>query len=230
MPKPLARLTQLNKITLADQAAAKLRNLILRGTLPAGSPVTEEGIGAQIGISRTPAREAIRILASEGLIKVSETGRLSIADPDLNAVINLMQVLRALEDLACGLAALNASSEELTAIEQYHFRMRDLADDASKFRYIDADIAFHRAIVAASGNSQLERSHRVIDDQLYRARYLASQRPEHRQVAIVEHAAIVDALLKRDWNAAHQAMGMHLETTTCNLRGSPAEKMTAEAR
>lgn len=210
--------TRVTRTSLAGQAADALRKLILRNVLAPGAVVTEREVAEKLGISRTPAREAVRVLIKEGLIDVSETGRLSIADPDIETVVNLVRVLGALEGLAAELTASLASDAALVEIAGYHRAMQDLIDDESDFRYFDSNIAFHRAIVAASGNPQLSQTHKQVDDQLYQMRYRSSRDRSRRAVATREHDAIVKALLTRDGPAARRAMARHLSTTIVNLR------------
>lgn len=219
----IPRSARLTRSSLSERAAVSLRKLILRNTLPPGSAVTEREVSDQLGISRTPAREAIRTLVGEGLIIVSDTGRLSIANPDLEAIINLVQVLRVLEGLASELAAQNASDAELSSIEQSHIKMADAVADSADFKYFDANIAFHRAIVAASHNPALIQSHKFIDDQLYQARFRSSRKQLRREIAIEEHGRIAAALLARDSEAAWRAMTEHLTTTIVNLRAIEEE-------
>lgn len=219
----IPRSARLSRSSLSERAAVSLRKLILRNTLPPGSAVTEREVSDQLGISRTPAREAIRTLVGEGLIIVSDTGRLSIANPDLEAIINLVQVLRVLEGLASELAAQNASDAELGSIEQSHIKMADAVADSADFKYFDANIAFHRAIVAASHNPALVQSHKFIDDQLYQARFRSSRKQGRREIAIEEHGRITAALLARDSEAARRAMTEHLTTTIVNLRAIEQE-------
>ncbi|MBS0453125.1 MAG: GntR family transcriptional regulator [Proteobacteria bacterium] len=210
-------------MSLAEQGAAALRKLILRTTLAPGSVVTEREICALLGISRTPAREAIRTLINEGLIDSSDTGRHSIANPNIETVVNLVQVLGALEGLAAELAAENATDAELRQTAQFHEKMGTMVGDESDFKYFDTNIAFHRAIVAASRNPKLALLHKSIDDQLYLARYRSSRKQQRREAAVGEHGKVVDALVARDGQAARNAMIGHLSTTIRNLREADAE-------
>ncbi|RNF36277.1 GntR family transcriptional regulator [Paracoccus methylarcula] len=221
--KNIPRSARLTRSSLSERAATSLRKLILRNALPPGSPVTEREISEQLGISRTPAREAIRTLIGEGLIVVSDTGRLSIANPDLEAVVNLVQVLRVLEGLGSELAAQNASDAELNAIEQSHLKMAEAVADSSDFKYFDANIAFHRAIVAASHNPALVQAHKFIDDQLYQARFRSSRKQGRREIAIEEHDRITRALRARDGEEARLAMTDHHASTIRNLRAIEEE-------
>ena len=214
---------RLNKSSLADQAAVVLRKLILTTKLAPGSVVTERDLSSMLGISRTPVREAIHTLISEGLIVASETGRLAIFDPDIETVTNLVRVLGALEGLAAELAAQTATQAELDAIVGHHERMTTMVEDESEFRYFDTNIAFHRAIVAASGNPQLVQVHKTVDDQLYLARYRSSRKKERRSGAVAEHDEVVKALVAPGGLGARHPMVGHLTTTIYNLEAAQAE-------
>lgn len=218
---------RLNRSSLSEQAAAALRKLILRNALKPGSSVTEREVSEQLGTSRTPAREAIRTLVQEGLISVSDTGRLTIVDHDLDTVIHMVGVLSALEGLASELTATNASKGALQKISDYHNEMAELVTDDSDFKYFDVNMAFHRAIVAACGNPVLIQTHKLINDQLYQARFHSSRKQDRRDIAIMEHEAIVTALKARDGEAAHKAMVIHLTSLANNLRAYAASQNTA---
>lgn len=209
---------RLTKTSLSDQAAEALRHLVLRNELPCGSVVTEREISEHLGISRTPVREAMRTLISEGLFVISEKGRIAVANPDLETIINLVQILGALEGLASEIAAEHATDQELAVVGEHCAKMETLQEPRDEFEYFDANIAFHRAIVAASHNPQLAQMHKVVDDQLYQARYRSSREQWRREIAITEHTKIVEALMARNGPEARRAMTAHLQTTIRNLR------------
>lgn len=214
---------RINKTSLSDQAAEALRHLVLRNELPGGSVVTEREISEHLGISRTPVREAMRTLISEGLFVSSDKGRIAVANPDLDTIINLVRVLGALEGLASELAAEMATDEELEVVVDHCKAMEALAESGDELEYFDTNIAFHRAIIVASHNTQLVQMHKTVDDQLYQARFRSSRNILRRRQAIAEHGKILEALTARNGPEARRAMTSHLQTTIHNLRSIERE-------
>ena len=144
--------------TLAEQIAARLRRSILRGTLPPGAPIKERDSAATMGVSRTPMREAIRILAKEGLVVLRPARSPVVASPTIREIRDQVVVLEALEKLSAQLACSQATQDELDAIAAQH---REVAENYDRLDALDAfelDMAFHRQIALASHNPALASS------------------------------------------------------------------------
>src|SRR5210317_61873 len=116
------------KNSLAEKIATRLRRDILRGKLKPGSPIKERDNAAELGVSRTPMREAIRILAKEGLVELRPARSPIVAQPGFKEVEDLAAVLIALEKLSVELACLHATETDLTRIQALVQRMSDTFD------------------------------------------------------------------------------------------------------
>lgn len=195
---------------LAEHIADRLRRAILRGTLPPGAPIKERDNAADLGVSRTPLREAIRMLAKEGLVvlRPARSPRVAVADP--KEAGDQVAVLIALEKLSGEWACTHATKAQIDRIEALLDSMARDFDRVDPLDLFERDMAFHSAIAEASGNRALAETHRTYLRRLWRVRYLAaSQRPAGDRV-LREHGAIVAALRARDPEATRAAIARHL--------------------
>jgi len=212
--------------SLSAEAADTLRELILLGKLAPGTPVPERDLAEGLGISRTPLKDALRILETEGLIEYSPTRRPRIADPSLNEINDWLRVQGALEALAGELVCALATDEQLADIENQNASITEARDAHGQLEAFRQDMAFHDAIVAASGNRALFETHATYNARLWRVRFLSSQRVASREGTRREHLEIVEALKARDAQAARRALKQHLQTAEVNIAAAVAEANT----
>jgi DNA-binding GntR family transcriptional regulator len=209
--------------SLAAEAADNLREFILLGKLGPGMPVRERDLAEAFGISRTPLKEALRILEGEGLIDYGPTRRPVVADPSLNEIYDWLRVQGALEALAGELVCEVATDKQLAEIERLNESIKEARDADGQLEAFRRDMAFHDAIVEASGNRALFESHATYNARLWRVRFLSSQRVESREGTRREHLEIVEALKARDAVAARRALKQHLRTAETNIAAAMAE-------
>ncbi|MEC9198592.1 MAG: GntR family transcriptional regulator [Pseudomonadota bacterium] len=196
--------------TLAEQIARQLRRDILRGKLAPGSSIKERDNAAEMGVSRTPMREAIRILAKEGLVILRPARSPIVAEPSIKEISDQVAVLLALEKLSAELACKNATEEDLAELERIQEYVDLNFDGSDPLDMFEVDMSFHSAIARASGNDVIADMHRTLLERLWRARYLAARRRRNRARVVLQHGAILDALKARDRVAALEAIEAHL--------------------
>ena len=209
--------------TLAEEAADTLRELILLEKLEPGKMVPERELAAALGISRTPMREAMRLLEIEGLIEYSRTRRPRVADPTLSELAQYLSVLGALEGLAGEQACVNATDIEIEAIGALCRKMEETSDAGDPLEFFKTDMAFHRAIVEASRNPPLIETHRQYNARLWRARFISSRRRPDRPGTLRQHAEVYKAISQRDAEACAAALRPHLRTTVTNIEKTRVE-------
>lgn len=209
--------------SLATEAADHLREFIMLGKLAPGMPVRERDLSEAFGISRTPLKEALRILEVEGLITYGPTRRPYVADPSLDQINDWLRVQGALEALAGELACAVASDTQLAEIERINASITEARDSKGQLEAFRRDMAFHQAIVAAAGNAALAETHATYNARLWRVRFLSSQRDAGRDATRREHLDIVEALKARDQQATMQALKEHLRTAEVNIAAARAE-------
>ena len=203
---------QMNEyLPLRDVVFQTLRQAILRGELKPGERLMEIYLAQKLGVSRTPVREAIRKLELEGLVLMIPRKGAVVAEITISDLEDVLEVRMALEELAVKLACRMITEEQLEQI-------RILAEEFEQTLYgedvgacAQADMKFHEAIYAATGNGRLVQILNNLREQMYRYRmeYL-KDRDAHCQL-VQEHAEILEALRARDVERALAASGCHIE-------------------
>ncbi|MEM9782212.1 MAG: GntR family transcriptional regulator [Pseudomonadota bacterium] len=221
-------LPSLARRSLGEEAADALRELILLEKLAPGTPVRERDLAEALGISRTPLKEALRLLEAEGLVEYSTTRRPRVANPTIEDIADNLAVLGALEGLAGELSAHHASDEEIAEIAHRCREMRARSDTATPLDFFRLDMAFHRRIVAIARNAALEATHGQYNARLWRARFISSRMRTSRENTLRQHDDIVTALEARDAKATRQALKAHLETAVDNIAVSMNQLNAAE--
>ena len=203
---------------LAAEIADQLRRDILRGVLPPGAKVKERDNAAGRGVSRTPMREAIHRLATEGLIVLHPSRSPRVANPTFDEVADQILVLKTLEELSADLACTRATEADLAQIRELHDRMVALYESADSLDLFEVDMGFHAAIAAASHNASLAETHGAFLARLWRVRYLAAHQRRNRDRARAHHQAILSALEARDRAAVAAALEAHLGHLANDIR------------
>ncbi len=198
---------------LPNKVAGLLRDMIVQDVLIPGQRIRERRLAEQLDVSRTPLREALKVLATEGLVELSPNRGALVADPSPGEVHDMLQVLGVLEGLAGELACARAAQDQIDEIQALHYEM--LASYARKDRlgYFKLNQKIHQAIVAASANLSLIETHARLNSRLYRFRFQSNLRNTTWPTAIAEHEAILDALMRRDGTALSALMRDHLGST-----------------
>ena len=203
--------------TLSEEAADNLREFILLGKLEPGTSIPERELADALGISRTPLREALRLLEIEGLVEYSATRRPRVADPSLQELTQYISVLGALEALAGETACVEATGPEIAEIQKLGHSMAEGSSEMTALQFFQLDMRFHSSIVEASRNEPLIETHRQYNARLWRARFLSSQQVDRRDNTLSQHADITTALVARDAKATRRALRDHLKSTISNI-------------
>lgn len=219
----LKNVQRIERQPLAYRVAESIRELILLETLAPDATITERDMAEALGVSRTPLREALRILASEGLIEIAANRKPRVANPPLGAIVELLQIQGALEGLAGEIACSRASDAELNYIKKLHSEMSAISETSKALDFFRLDMEFHKSIVLASNNASLIELHSTYNNRLYRARFISSRRPLGRPNTLSQHEEIVKSLMDRDPVAVRLALRNHLETTGRNIAAAQKE-------
>ena len=206
---------------LHDTVVARLRDLIIEGGLAPGARLHERQLCDGLGVSRTPLREALKVLASEGIVELLPNRGARVARLDESDIENMFEVMGALEALAGTLACRRIGEAELAEIGALHYEMMAQYVRRDLPAYFRLNQAIHAAIVAAAGNPILAATYHNLAVRMRRARYLANLSDERWQHAVAEHAAILDALRARDGARLAQLLAEHLRNKSAVLRGEP---------
>lgn len=207
-----------NRRPLAEQAADQLRRLVLDGSLAPGDRLGEVAFSARLGISRTPLREAFKILAREGLLVLEPHRGARVAPLDLTELEHTIEVMAALERLVGRLAAARICENELEVLREQQRTMRAAFDAADLDRYFAINQAIHLGLVATCRNPVLEEQYRTLNARILRYRYAANLSSARWAEAMAEHEAILEALEARDGERLGELLARHLEHKLRPLR------------
>lgn len=213
--------------SLAERAADTLREFILLGKLAPGVAVPERELAEALKISRTPLKEALRILENEGLITYGSTRRPRVADPSLEELAQNLVVLGALEALAGELACTHATDTEIAEAAKLESCMRLAEESTEPLDFFNWDMEFHRTIVRAARNAPLLESHNRYNARLWRARFISSRTRTARDRTLGQHEDILAALQDRDGSRCAKHMRRHLEVAIINITAAH-EKLKSE--
>lgn len=183
--------------SLHDEMVERLRAMINAGELKAGQKIPEKELCDRFGVSRTPLREALKVLSVEGYIKLTQNRGASVARLTLQDLENVFPVMASLEALSGELACARISDAEIDAIGQLHADMVVQHRRANLPEYFRLNQAIHEAILDASRNPALISTHRSLAGRITRARYMANMSQERWDKAMAEHEVILKELSAR---------------------------------
>ena len=212
---------------LSDQLIDQLQRRILNGQIAVGSWLRHASIAEEFGVSRTPVREALRVLHARGIVTIVPNRGARVNGLSGRDIRELGEVRGELEGLAAELAAVRIDDRQLAqlhaaieafqaAIEEYHAEPDRSRTPEANTRWSEANEMFHGAIVQASGNRQLVLSIEDVSRRLPRnsnyPAYAGNSRLLRQNLA--EHQAIADAVVGQDPRAARRAMVRHIRSAT----------------
>ncbi len=199
--------------SLHDELVERIRDMIIEGQLPPGARIHEGQVCAAFGVSRTPLREALKYVASEGLIDLVPGRGAVVHKLSRRDVRGMLDVLTALEVLAARLACRRASAAEIARIRGLHDDMMQLYADRNRLEYYKLNQAIHTGIVALSDNDCLAQTHESIQLRLKRIRFIGNEGQSKWDGAVAEHREMIEALEARDEDRLAAIVQLHLERT-----------------
>ncbi len=204
---------------LHEEAVGRLRDRIVQGSLAPGARLNERLLCAQLGISRTPLREAFKLLAAEGLIELLPNRGAMVARLDPERLKHSFAVMGALEALAGELACARASAESIDAVKRLHADMVAAHARGDLAAYFSFNQAIHLKLVEASGNPVLVQTYRQLNANVRRARYMANLSAERWDAAMREHEEILAAFAARDAARLKRLLDAHLAAKLASVLG-----------
>jgi DNA-binding GntR family transcriptional regulator len=198
--------------SLHGELLAALRDYIVEGNLADGARVPERLLCERFGISRTPLREALKVLAAEGLIELLPNRGARVRALSADDLRELFDVMGGLEALAGRLACEQVSDEDIAEIERVHHEMYRFYLRRDMHGYFQCNQDIHRMIVAAAGNSTLSATYDNLAGRIRRVRYSANLAKDRDRwgEAMREHEAILDALRRRAGSELGDILFLHL--------------------
>lgn len=196
---------------LHDRLVERLRALIVDGALAPGAKLSERELCGRFGVSRTPLREAMKVLAVEGLVQITPRRGVRVSRITEADLAETFPVIGALEALAGELACARVTEREIGLARRLQARLVACHDTGDLAGYFEANQAIHRLILETAANETLSAMTTSLSSRVRRARYLANLSPERWAEAVEEHGAILKALEARDGAGLGRLLRQHLE-------------------
>lgn len=182
----------------ADIVIASLREAILNGDIPAGRRLREEELARVFGVSRTPVREALQQLSSEGLVDTSLHQGAIVTQLTTDDILAIYVVREALEGVSARLAARRATPEQQQRLIEIVDEMEAIAGSRSASEFAKLNLQFHAELRRAANNSHLDRILSQIEHAVLRFGTTTFAYPGRAETTVTEHRAIVEAVIQRD--------------------------------
>jgi DNA-binding GntR family transcriptional regulator len=228
-----AQIISIPRAALHEQVAYRLRELLVEGAIAPGAKLNERELSLQLNVSRTPLREAIKMLAAEGLVELlPNRGAVAVSLSEQD-IFNTFEVMAGLEGMSGELAAQRMTEAQLTEITALHFEMlaAHARRDLSAYYRINAQI--HRAINTAANNAILTATYSQVNARLQALRFRSNQDEAKWKRAVGEHSQMIDALVKRDGASLKAVLVQHLhhkrDVVIEQIRSELASKVITKA-
>lgn len=210
---PMHETVQPQSPGLVEKVAHYLREHIVMDHFQPGQRLPERTLAVELQVSRTPLREALKILAAEGLVVISPNRGAVVAEVSPADMQEKLYVLSVLEQAAAELACVSATDDDLAELQALHFEMKAAFLRRDQQNYFRLNQEIHNRIVSLSNNATLIEMHGTLSRQLYRVRYLSNDKKEKWAKAMEEHEAIMSALEARDAVKVGEVLRHHLAKT-----------------
>jgi DNA-binding GntR family transcriptional regulator len=213
------------RAALHEQVAQRLRQMLVENRIPPGAKLNERQLCEVLNVSRTPLREAIKMLAAEGLVElVPNRGAIALALGEAD-IANTFEVMAGLEALSGELAAQRVTDEEVAEIRALHYEMMAAYTRRDLSGYYSLNARIHRAINAAAKNPVLTATYNQVNARLQALRFRSNQDGAKWKGAVAEHEKMIEALAARDPAALRQVLLTHLN----NKRDTVLEQLRADS-
>lgn len=204
-------------LPLRDVVFNTLRQAILRGELQPGERLLEIHLANKLGVSRTPIREAIRKLELEGLVIMIPRKGAVVAEITEKSLRDVLEVRRALEELAVKLACEKIQADEIGELKVAAKEFEKALGTGDVTVYAEADVKFHDIIYRTTDNQRLIQLLYNLREQMYRYRVEYLKREEVHETLLTEHQHIIEMIEKRDEERAVEAVCKHIDNQVATV-------------
>ncbi|ALS62761.1 GntR family transcriptional regulator [Pandoraea norimbergensis] len=200
--------------SLNATAYEALKARIVRGELRPGAPLSERALCDELAVSRTPLREALKRLANEGLVEISETRRARVARVSVDEVVNLLAVMAVLEGLSGEQACEKATDADLDELARLQVEMEAAFARTDHEAYFSLNQQIHLSILRIADNGPLAEYFHNLNARLRHVRERLTPTPERWRQAVDEHAEMLSLMRRRDSKRLRTLMETHLRSKT----------------
>jgi DNA-binding GntR family transcriptional regulator len=206
----MANIVEISRLALHEQVAYRLRTMLVEGRIVPGAKLNERELSEQLRVSRTPLREAIKLLAGEGLVDLLPNRGAAAVTLTEADVLHTFEVLASLEGLSGELAAQRVTAEELAEVKALHYQMLACFARRDLSGYYRHNANIHAAINDGANNPVLTGTYRSINARVQFLRFRTNQDEVKWKQAVKEHDAMLAALEARDGPALRSILMSHV--------------------
>ncbi|SRR5581483_9369665 len=197
---------KIQRTFVRQEAYARLRNWILDGTLAPGSQLKDKELAAQLGVSRTPVREALLRLEDEGLVKTKPNSSTLVSSIDFHDAFHLYSIVWTLERLALSQAFGSITEKHIQNMAEANERFLEKMKAKDRLSALEADYEFHSIYLKLSNNQELEKIISELKTKLQRLDLYYFEKIKNAILSYDEHMQIIDALIRKDLPLAMEAI------------------------
>lgn len=209
--------------SLHDDVTQMLREMITDGELHPGEKIIEQSLCERFGVSRTPLREALKVLAAEGLVNLLPRRGAIVAQITAAEIEELFPVMGALEAFAGRLAVGRATNRDIEKLSKLHAKMMACFERRDQKNYIKVNREIHEAIFEIAGNSTLISLYNQLLGKIHLVRFVARKTPLQWERAIQDHEKIMVAIERRDADALADILFVHMVETAAGIARTSLE-------
>jgi DNA-binding GntR family transcriptional regulator len=209
--------TQILRKTLHDALTPGLREMIRDGNLKPGDKISEPRLCEYFGVSRTPLREALKVLAAEGLIELLPRRGAVVAQISAEDIEELFPIMAALEALAGELACERVTDADISRVQALHDQMMECYRIGDEDTYLILNRQIHEAIFDIARNDTLAAMYQQILTRMHSHRFIVRKSETNWKSAVDDHKHIMEALAARDKRRLPQLLRKHVTGTTAHI-------------
>lgn len=202
----------ISRTSLHAEVTERVRQLIVESKIQPGERVPELQISQDLGVSRTPIREALKVLASEGLVELLPLRGAIVKKFSTKDAADMLEVMSLIETFAAQKAC-KADQTEIDHILSLHEKMKLLYEKGKRPAYFDLNQKIHDGIVSMANNETLSMVHATLSKRMRNLRYSGNNMPENWSDALAEHEEVAQALGLRDSKRISKAIRLHFANT-----------------
>lgn len=214
---------------LREVVSDALRQAIQDGNLQPGERLMEIPLAEELGVSRTPIREAIRKLELEGFVVMIPRRGAYVANISLKDITQVFEIRSALEELAAGLAAERITTEEVEVLERMLVEINEHMESKNMDKVVAADIEFHEVLYKASRNEKLAEIVNNLREQTFRFRSVSMNQPGRLAKTWEEHRQLVEAISAHNATQARKIARLHMEHSEQTLLAGMQDANVAQS-
>ena len=220
---PIPKTEVLSRIFIRDGIYQSLREWIVRGDLEPGEKIKDKELAVQLGVSRTPVREALRKLQDEGLVETAANRWTQVASLTIRDAERIYPIIQKLEELALALAFSKLSKQHIRSMKNSNSQLKVALSRNDSHAAMAADAAFHQILIDAADNSELTTILEQLKVKYKRIELAYFSNADLLLASFEEHQMLISALETKNFEAANQALASNWQASIERLKLSEGQ-------